>query len=386
MDGKEYGQEWQPVLQKDRILETFLTLVQTDTQTRDEVLMADRLQSMMEALGFTCHRDETGTKIGGTTGNLICRLPGTGKGRPLLLCAHMDRVTPGRGIKPVVQDGWVYSDGTTILGADDAGGLTGIVEGIRHALEQGVERPDIEVVFTVAEEGGLYGAQHLDLSALTATECYILDSSTPVGSLIVQAPAQASIKIQVIGRAAHGGVAPEKGINALQVAAHALTQIRQGRIDAETTTNFGIARGGEATNIVMERFEILGDARSLDLAKLQAQCEHVEAEFRKAAAAFGAEVVVQIEQKYGAVNFTEADPIVQRAMAAFRAAGIEPVLRATGGGSDANMLNGRGLVALNHGCGYTNAHALTEKQSIEDLYKLVAYVVELIKLHASLEA
>jgi tripeptide aminopeptidase len=373
------------VVNSERILETFLTLVQTDSKTLDEAKMADALQAMMEGMGFTCERDDAGVVNGGTTGNLICRLPGTVPGRPLLLCAHMDRVTPGLGIKPVVRDGYVYSDGTTILAADDCGGLTGIVEGLRHALEAGVDRPDIEVVFTIGEEGGMYGARHLDLTKLKAKECYVYDSSTPVGSLIVKAPAAASVEITVIGKAAHGGVAPEKGINALQVAAHALTKLRMGRIDEETTSNLGVARGGEATNIVMERFYIKGDARSIDMAKLDEQCRHIEEVFTQTAAEWGARVELEIDKRYGAVNLTEADPIVQRSMAAFRAAGIEPVLRATGGGSDANMFNARGLLAMNHGCGYTNAHGLDEKQSIEDLEKLVRFTVELVKLHAGLE-
>jgi tripeptide aminopeptidase len=367
----------------ERILETFLTLVKTDSGTLKEAQMADVLQQMMEEMGFTCERDEAGVITGSNTGNLICRLSGTVKGRPLFLCAHMDRVTPGTGVKPVVKDGYVYSDGTTILAADDCGGLTGIVEGIRHALEAGVDRPDIEVVFTIAEEGGLHGARHLDLTKLKAKECYVLDSSTPAGSLIVKAPASASVEITVIGKAAHGGVAPEKGISALVVAAHALTKLRTGRIDEETTSNLGVARGGEATNIVMERFFIKGDARSTNMAKLDEQCRHIEEVFTQTAAEWGARVELNIQKRSGAVNLTENDSIVQRSMAAFRAAGIEPVLRATGGGSDANMFNMRGMLALNHGCGYTNAHGLDEKQSIEDLEKLVRFTVELVKLHAA---
>lgn len=372
------------VVKSERVLETFLTLVQTDTKTLDEREMADALQAMMEGMGFTCERDDAGQVHGGTTGNLICRLPGTGEGRPLLLSAHMDRVTPGLGVKPVVRDGFVYSDGTTILGADDAGGLTGIVEGLRHALETGGDRPEIEVAFTIGEEGGMFGSGHLDLTKFKAQECYVLDSSSPVGSLIVKAPAAASVEVTVIGKAAHGGVAPEKGINALQVAAHALTKLRQGRLDEETTCNLGVARGGEATNIVMERFTVEGDTRSINMAKLDEQIRHIEEVFTQTAAEWGARVELNIEKKYGAVNLTEADSIVQRSTAAFRAAGIEPVLRATGGGSDANMLNMRGMLSMNHGCGYTNAHGLDEKQSIADLEKLVQFVVELVKLHASL--
>lgn len=372
------------MVNKDRILNTFLTLVTTDTQTKREGKMADRLQKRLEALGFTVQRDGAGAAIGGETGNIIARLPGTKGSKPLLLCSHMDRVSPGIGIQPRIQDGVISSDGTTILGADDAAGLTAILEGIESALEQGFERPDIEVVFTVAEEGGLNGSKNLDTSLLTATEAYIIDSGTPVGSIINKAPAQTKLTYRVVGKAAHGGVEPEKGINALYVAASALTRMKLGRIDEETTANLGLASGGTATTAVMETFEMKGDARSLVTEKMEAQVRHMTETFEAACREMGARLEADIQFSYGPVNLKAGDEPLERAAAAIRRLGLEPELRATGGGSDANVFNTKGIAATNLGCGYKGAHSLGESLPIANLERIGEVVVALIQEYASL--
>lgn len=371
------------MINRSRILDTFLALVTTDTQTTREGKMADLLQSRLEAMGFTVQRDRAGERIGGETGNLIAKLKGTCGSRPLLLCAHMDRVSPGTGIKPQIRDGVITSDGTTVLGADDAAGLAAILEGIQSALERGIDRPDIEVVFTVAEEGGLNGSKNLDYSLLQAKEAFIFDSSTPVGSVINQAPAQTKVTYRVIGKGAHGGVEPEKGINALVVASHALTRMKLGRIDAETTANLGIAQGGTATNIVMEVFEMKGDVRSLVIEKMEAQVRHMTEVFEKTAAKFGARVEADIQFSYGPVNLKPGEEVLERACAAIRRAGLSPSLRATGGGSDANVFNTKGIKACNLGVGYRGAHSLTESIEIASLERAAQVVYGLIEEYAS---
>ncbi len=371
------------MINKGRILETFLTLVTTDSQTKQEGRIADALQQRLEAMGFSVQRDRAGDAIGGQTGNLIAKLPGNCPGKPLLLCAHMDRVSPGLGIKPQIKDGVITSDGTTILAADDVSGLASILEAVESALEQGIERPDLEVVFTIAEEGGLNGAKNLDFSLLSATEAYIVDSGTPVGSIINQAPAQTKVTYRVIGKAAHGGVEPEKGINALQVAAAAISRMRLGRIDSETTANLGLAKGGTATNIVMEVFEVKGDARSLVTEKMEAQVRHMTETFEATVNEFGARLEAEIDFSYGPVNLKPGDEPLERAAAAIRRVGLEPALAATGGGSDANVFNTKGIMATNLGCGYKGAHALTESQPVASLEKLGEVIFALIQEYAS---
>jgi tripeptide aminopeptidase len=371
------------MVNRERILDTFLTLVTTDSQTKQEGKIADLLQRRLEVMGFTVERDNAGAIIGGDTGNIIAKLKGNRPGKPLLLCAHMDRVTPGTGIKPQIRDGVIYSDGTTILAADDCAGLAAILEGIQTALEQGMDRPDIEVVFTIAEEGGLNGSKNLDFSRLTATEAYILDSSSPVGSLITRAPAQTKFTYRIIGKAAHGGVEPEKGINALYVAADAISRMKLGRIDPETTANIGIATGGTATNAVMEVFELKGDARSLVMEKMEAQIAHMTEVLEETCRKWGARLEKEIVFAYGPVNLQPGNEALERASAAIRRLGLEPTYMSTGGGSDANIFNTRGIAAADLGVGYENAHGLNECLPISELVKAGELVVALIQEYAS---
>ncbi len=69
-------------------------------------------------------------------GNLICTLKGTKDADTIYFTSHMDTVVPGKGVKPIVEDGYVKSDGTTILGADDKTGLAAMFEAIKVLKEK----------------------------------------------------------------------------------------------------------------------------------------------------------------------------------------------------------------------------------------------------------
>jgi tripeptide aminopeptidase len=366
-------------INKQRLLNEFLELVQIDSASKDERLMADALKPRLEALGFTVTEDDAGEKIGGTAGNLIAVLEGQKDAPALLFCAHMDRVEPGRGIKPVVEDAVVKSDGTTILAADDVAGIAAVLEAVRTVQEQQIPHGRLEILFTVAEEGGLFGAKSLDASALQAKAGFFLDTGGPVGTIVVQAPAQKNISATVHGRAAHAGVAPEKGISAILVAAEALTKMKLGRIDEETTANIGLIQGGVATNIIPDRVELKGEARSLDQEKLNRQAEHMAEVIQSTCAAHGVEAEVSISDSYNSFRLTKADYVVQLAVKAAKAMGLEPQIESTGGGSDANIINGYGIPSVILGMGYTNVHTTDEAIPIDQLEAAAQYVLQLIK-------
>ena len=84
----------------------------------------------------------------------------------MLLTAHMDCVEPCEGIKVVKKDGKILSDGTTILGSDDKSGVVAILEAVRMLQETKAEHGDIQVLFTIAEEGGVNGSRCMDKSLL----------------------------------------------------------------------------------------------------------------------------------------------------------------------------------------------------------------------------
>ncbi len=199
----------------------------------------------MEKIGLEVYMDDAGEKVGSNSGNLIGKLRGNTDGETILFSAHMDTVSPGIGIKPIIKDGVIYSDGTTILGGDDKAGIAAILEAIEIIVENNIPHGDIEVVFSIFEEGGLFGAKNLDYTKLNAKVGFVLDSGGEPGQIIVQGPAQNKINAKFIGKEAHAGVAPENGISAIQIAAEAISNMKLLRIDEETTANIGYILVGQ---------------------------------------------------------------------------------------------------------------------------------------------
>ena len=355
------------------VLSTFLALVGIDSPSGQEQAVAAYLEGELQRLGCQTWRDGKG--------NLLARRPGQGPlagAHPLLLSAHMDTVQPGVGIKPRVEGGIVRSDGTTILGADDKAGITAILEALRAVHGGDTPVRPLEIALTVEEETGLSGSKALDLSTLQSRQAVVLDSNGAVGIIVNQAPASDHIEATVTGKAAHAGVAPEEGINALVAAARALAGMRLGRIDPQTTANFGVIRGGIASNVVPERVELVGEARSRSESALEAQTRHMVTSLEEAAAAVGARAEVKVSRAYGKIDVPPDSPLIQSVSAAIRACGLEPSLQPTGGGSDANVLNAAGITAVNLGTGYTGPHSLDEQVAVVDLVRITELVRALI--------
>lgn len=374
------------MVDRQRMINEFMALVQIDSASRQERLIADALLVKMQELGYTMDEDKAGEAIGGNAGNLFVRIPGTVEAPTVMFCAHMDRVTPGLGIKPKIEGDRIVSDGTTILAADDLAGVVQILEALR--ILQAEKRPHgpIEILFTISEEGGLFGAKNFDRSRSEADVAYFLDGGGDVGNLIVQAPAQSKVNVKVIGKAAHAGIEPEKGISAMTVAAHAIAKMKLGRIDAETTANIGIVSGGSATNIVMDTLEIRAEARSLSMQKLREQTDHMKRTFEETAQAMQAQAEVVVEESYPSYNLEAEDLVVRLAAEATRRLGREAKLIPTGGGSDANILNGRDLPSMVLANGLMNAHRLDEYVLIEELIKGAEQVLEIIAVAAEMKS
>jgi tripeptide aminopeptidase len=358
------------MINQDRLVSTLLELVQIDSPSGQEEEIARHLAAELRSLGLTVERD--------TTGNVIGRL--AGEGTPILLSAHMDTVEPGRGVKPAISAGIVTSDGTTILGSDDKSGVAVILEVIRVLAEQGVPHPPLEVALTVSEEIGLKGAKGLDLNALRAKEGIVLDSGGPIGAIVVSAPSQDKIRAVVHGKTAHAGVEPEKGINAIVVAAEAIAAMLLGRIDEETTANIGRIQGGTATNIVPDRVEMAGEARSRDGSKLEAQVRAMTEALKKAASRHRATVEIDVERSYTAFKLNKEDGIVQKAVAAAKVLGLTPVLVPSGGGSDANIFNAGGFPTINLSTGMDQVHTTEERIAVDDLVKSAEFLLAILRL------
>lgn len=364
-----------------RLVEAFMKYVQISSPTKSEGAFAKFIKVELEKLGLEVSIDDAGRKVGSDTGNVIAKLKGTHKGDPILLSCHMDTVSPSIDIKPLIKDDIIYSDGTTILGADDKAGIAAILEALAVIKENSIPHGPIEISFSIFEEGGLHGAKNLDFSNFESQSAFIFDSSGDPGQIIIQGPAQDKIQVKLTGKPAHAGVCPEEGISAIMVAANAIDQMKLLRIDSETTANIGTIQGRSATNIVTPEVNILAEARSLDNDKLKAQSNHMKACFENAADKFGAKAEVKITRMYNAFKVDANDEIVKKAETACTKIGIKPFTASSGGGSDTNVFNANGIRAINLGIGERKAHTLNEHIYIKDLVKVAELVLEIIKLH-----
>ncbi len=340
------------------IVELFCEMVRIDSESGHERRFMEALRGILEEeLGASCEFD--------AHGNLIAQLPALDStAEPVAFSAHGDTVRPGQGIEPVVDSGVIRSSGDTILGADDKAGIAEIIEAVRTATR----RPPVDIIVTLGEEVGLVGARNLDLDKVRARRAFVVDGEF-LDEVIIGGPTHINIDITVTGRAAHAGMEPEKGLSAIRVAALAIQRMPEGRIDEETTANLGIIEGGMIRNGVPEQVKIKGECRSLTHEKAMRQAQAMREAFETTARETGAKVDFKEEIEYEALTLPADGPLVQSAMAAIRAAGIQPHAKRVTGGTDALILANRGVDAVVMAYGGQKAHSKDEFIEVSTLEK-----------------
>ena len=368
-------------MNKERLVQTFLELVQIDSETRNERGVADYVTKKLQRMGYDVSEDKAGEAIGGNAGNVVAFRPGTAPGKRILFCAHMDTVTPGNGVQPIVEGDVIRSQGDTILGGDDKGGIAVLLEAAQTLQEEKIDHGSLHLVFTIAEEGGLNGAKNIDRSLLHGPieAAFFLDSDDLPDKIVIEAPIQVNFEVIFHGKAAHAGCEPEKGISAIQMAAEAISNMQLGRIDEETTANIGIIQGGRATNIITDKVVIEGECRSLDRDKLQTQQAHMVACCEEAAKKFGGQAEVIVKENYPGILLDPESVPVKLEEAAARKIGMEPELIKIGGGSDANIFNGYGIPSTVLGVGMQNVHSTEEYITVSAMMTAVEAVLAIIE-------
>ena len=361
------------LIQSDRLLETFLTILRINSFYPDEQEVMLALRPRLAGVGMKLSEDDAR--------NVLCTWPGTGSkvdAEPVMLCAHVDTVRPTIGMEPIVRDGSVRSDGSSVLGADDKAAVAAIVEAAEAIAGAGVDHPPVEVLLTIGEDVGHIGSKAFDVSPVKSTLAFIPDSGGPVGGIILASPYAQTFKVRFHGRAAHAGIEPENGRSALNMAARAIEALPWGRLDDESTSNVGSIHGGEAANIVAHEADAVMQVRSLDETKFRRYVDDVMRSCEKAAADLNGRIEQEVLISTRGFRFEESDPIVQRAKSAIRAAGMEPSCTVSCGGSDANELNDKGLATLVLCVGYVDIHSNQESMPIDQLNDLARVCVALM--------
>lgn len=366
------------MIKKERLLANFLSYVQIDSETLNERAMGERLVANMRAMGLEVVTDRAGETFGSNGFNVFARLEGSLAGEPILLSAHMDTVVPGNGIVPIVEDGVIRSSGDTILGGDDKSGICAILEAVQTVIENNIPHRTVELLFTIGEEGGMHGIKAFDTSTLVSKRAYVFDSSGDAGKIIVEAPGQIKIFADVIGKSAHAGLAPEEGISSIIVAAKAISRMNLLRIDHETTCNIGTIKAEYATNIVPERTRIIAEVRSRNLDKLNAQAAHIRDCLQEACDEAGAKLSCELKTNYVSYRVPVESETVRQAILAAERIGRAAKTTQGGGGSDANILNGKGIEAIVLATGMTKVHTTNETLEVKNLEDTARWALELL--------
>jgi tripeptide aminopeptidase len=347
-----------------RLNDTFAELCAIASPSGRERAVADRVAQELRALGLEVEEDDAGAATGGDCGNLLARLDGRSE-RSVLLCAHLDTVPHDDPIEPVLVDGAWESAGETILGADNKATIA-LLLGLAHrAAVEGVP-VSVELLFTVGEENALAGAKAFDVSRLRSQLGYVFDHASPIGEVVVASPTYYRLEARFHGQAAHAGVRPEDGRNAILAASRAVAAMRLGRLDEGTTANVGTIRGGDgATNVVPDRCTLWAEARALSaetadvvIAEMVDRCYDAAND-----PVCDVDVDVSVERLFRGYRQKPSAEPVAAAEAALRACGYTPRRIQTGGGSDANAFAAMGLPCTNLANGTERNHEPNERVS-----------------------
>jgi tripeptide aminopeptidase len=367
--------------ERGRLLDDFVRFCEIESPSTKERAMADAVKVELSAIGLEADEDGSAAETGSEAGNVFARIPGPEGARIVLLCAHLDTVPLDARVEVVREDGVFRNRNEAILGADNKAAVATIL-GAARRFARGGAPVGVELLFTTCEEPGLRGAKAFDLGRLGAEYGFVFDHASPIGELIVAAPTHYKIEARFRGLAAHAGIRPEYGRNAIVAAARAIHAMTLGRLDEETTANVGRIDGGTAVNVVAERCRVELETRSLDDDRAGELVGRLVDAVSEAASDSDCDVETSVERQFRAYRLPRTAPVVEAASAALRSVGIEPIYRSTGGGSDAHALVAAGLPVLNVANGTEGNHQPDESVTVEALETMLDVTLGLVEASA----
>jgi len=368
------------MVNQERLFKTFYDLLKINSPSQKEKAVADYILGRFAKLGIAASTDNAGDATGSDTGNVIAFIQGTKDGEPVLFNSHMDTIQPTTDLEIAEEEGIIKSGTNTILGADNKAGIAVLLEMIEVLKEQDIEHIPLEIAFTVCEETGLFGASALDISSLKSKMAFCFDGGGPAGYLIMQAPSQEIIEVDFKGKAVHAGIEPEKGANAIYAASKAAALFPQGRIDEETTANLGLIEGGKATNIVADKAMFKAEVRSQSPEKLEQVLAGIEKSVQDAIKETSVEADIKRHTAFTGFKLEKDEPVVEIARKAMAEIGLSPSYTISGGGSDANVFNLKGIRTLTLSMGAQMAHSKEEFVVKEDLAKTAELAVKMTEI------
>jgi tripeptide aminopeptidase len=359
--------------------ETFVELCRIPSPTGHERGVADWITTRLQSFRLELSEDGAGPLVGADAGNLLTRIPGRDPDRWVLLCAHMDTVPPTAPLDPVLVEGGFENAGEGILGADNKSAVAALLELARILTTDEPPEIGVELLFTVSEETGLLGATVFDVSQLRSEFGFVFDHASPIGEVIAASPTLMQITAEIHGRAAHAGIEPELGANAIVAAAAGIVGMPDGRLDPETTANVGVISGGTAINVVAERCVITSEIRGIEQARVDQVLEQAIDALQDGADGAGCDLDIVVEKKFTGYRVRPSEASLLVADKALRQIGYQPKQISSGGGSDANAFRLNGFQCTNLANGTERAHQPTERVSLTALEDGLALALAVVR-------
>ena len=358
-----------------RLIEIFLEVAKIEGISGKEKSVAEYIKNSLRKLSLTFTTDNSADHSKSDTGNIICKF---GDGGNRVLLSHMDTARTTYGLKPVLKEDRITSDGRTVLGVDNRVGVAVLLYLAEKVINNNISINDFTIAFTTCEETSLEGSKNLDLNGRMKLG-FVFDSYLRPGKFISISYGASSFRVIIIGKASHSGIAPEQGINALKIAVNALSRIKLGRINPSTTVNVGIIRGGTAVNVVPGEVTLEGEVRSIDIPMAEKCLEEIRKIILESANEMGGKIKFESRWDFKPYTLKIKSRVYQNIFKAISKVGLKPEPSISWGGSDANSLNDKGIQAVNIGIGAQNPHSNEEFILYEDLQKSFEIALELVK-------
>lgn len=356
------------IMNKDRMLQRFLKYVQCDSVSGTEKNFCLMLEEELTHMGYAFVRDEEAGKKAGTDGwNLYVKVEGENPTLdPIMFCAHLDTVSPGVGIVPVVENGVVKSSGDTILGADDKSGIALLMELLQSLKEQG-KKParTVELFFTVCEETGLFGSANADVSHFVSKMALALDYTGDLGNITYRSASILRLYFTITGKPSHAALDPQSGINALKCAVEAISKIPVGNVDDISVINVAELSCPGAPNIVPETASFSIEIRSFTSQQTDAHQKFCETAVKEACEKYGASFTCRVVRVIEPAYVPEDTTLITHLCSCMDSLNITPQLLTIFGGSDATHLFNHGIDACCISTGMDGAHSLSEYLPID---------------------
>lgn len=364
-------------INQERLIQIFLELSKIDAIAKAERPVADYIKFFFNRLNISVKEDFSAKRTFSNTGNLVIRI-GSGRSE-FAMIAHMDTAFPTTNVNPRVKPDKIASDGITPIGADDRVGIAVLLYAVEHALYNEIPIRDFALAFTTCGETTMAGAKALDFGGMIKT-AYVFDAAYKPGVFINHTAGAKQFLIEVTGRSSNIAINPDKGINAISIAANAIAQLQLGMVEPEVTANIGRIDGGSYLNLIPEKSGVQGEVRSFDKELNNTVMHRIRRTFEKEVRKHkGAKLDVKTRWEYEPLLIPEDDPICLHAIEAIRRVGLVPIPEKSMAGSAASSLYMRKVKAINLGIGVQKPHAKDEFIMMEDFINITKIALELIK-------